>query len=109
VFVLSPEGGVHGDNLLPRDTHLDQNYPNPFNPLTTVMYALKKEAKVSITIYNLLGQKVKTLMNSEQEAGYKSIAWNGTNDDGAKVCSGVYFCRMNADEYVSTKKLLLLK
>jgi hypothetical protein len=109
VFVLSPEGGVHGDNLLPRDTHLDQNYPNPFNPQTTVMYALKKEAKVSITIYNLLGQKVKTLMNSEQEAGYKSIAWNGTNDDGAKVCSGVYFCRMTADEYMSTKKLLLLK
>jgi len=72
------------------------------------MYALKKEAKVSITIYNLLGQKVKTLMNSEQEAGYKSIAWNGTNDDGAKVCARV-FLRMTADEYMSTKKLLLLK
>jgi hypothetical protein len=109
VFVMSTEAGVHGDNLLPNDTRLDQNYPNPFNPLTTVMYALRKEAKVSIAIYNLLGQRVKTLIDSDQEAGYKSIAWNGTNDDGANVCSGVYFCRMSADAYVSTKKLLLLK
>ncbi len=109
VFVLSPEGGVQGDNLLPADTRLDQNYPNPFNPVTTVMYALRKEGKVSITIYNLLGQRVKTLIDADQQAGYKSIAWNGTNDDGARVGSGVYFCRMSADEYVSTKKLLLLK
>jgi hypothetical protein len=109
VFVLSPEAGVHGDNLLPNDTRLEQNYPNPFNPLTTVMYALRKEAKVSIIIYNMLGQGVKTLIDADQHAGYKSVAWDGTNDDGAKVCSGVYFCRMSADEYVSTKKLLLLK
>jgi flagellar hook assembly protein FlgD len=57
----------------------------------------------------MLGQGVKTLIDADQHAGYKSVAWDGTNDDGAKVCSGVYFCRMSADEYVSTKKLLLLK
>jgi flagellar hook assembly protein FlgD len=74
-----------------------------------VMYALRKAAKVSIAIYNLLGQRVKTLVDSDQNAGYKSIVWNGTNDDGANVCSGVYFCRMSADDYVSTRKLLLLR
>ena len=109
VYVLSPELSVHGANLLPTETHLNQIYPNPFNPLTTVVYALRKEAKVSIEIYNLLGQKIKTLVDSEQDAGYRSVAWNGTNDGGSSVCSGVYFCRMNANEYVGTKKLLLLK
>ena len=83
---------------------LDQNYPNPFNPSTTVRYELPKDSRVSLRVFNILGQEVATLVNGEQKAGYKSIEWNA-----GSVASGVYFYRLEAGDFSASKKLLLLK
>jgi hypothetical protein len=83
---------------------LDQNYPNPFNPSTTINYDLPRDVRVSLKIYNTLGQEVATLVNEEQQAGYKSVVWNGTG-----FASGMYFYRLQAGEFVDVRKLLLLK
>lgn len=94
---------------IPRDFELHQNYPNPFNPTTLVRYDLPNDASVKLEIYNMLGQRVKTLLNASQTAGYKSISWNGTNDHGESVASGVYLLRINADGFVRSRKLMFLK
>jgi hypothetical protein len=107
--LASPLGGIEKDNEIPREMELEQNYPNPFNPKTTVKYAMARDTKVTIQIYNLLGQRIRTLIDSDQTAGYKSIDWDGANNDGIAVCSGVYFYQMKAEDFVSTKKMLLLK
>jgi hypothetical protein len=90
---------------IPAAFALNQNYPNPFNPSTTISYALPREAKVSLVIFNVLGQKVATLVDARQDAGQHQIAWNARN-----VTSGVYFLQMKADDKsVGTRKLMLLK
>lgn len=94
---------------LPNDFNLAQNYPNPFNPETTIKYALPKSVQVELTIYNILGQKVKTLINEEQKAGFKRITWNGTNDYGLKVASGIYIYRLKAGDFVHQMKMVFLK
>lgn len=86
-----------------------QNYPNPFNPQTTIEYYLPKSAWVNLTIYNILGRKVKVLVNDFQTKGKKSITWDGKNQHGKKVGSGVYFYRLQAFDYVESKKMLLIK
>ncbi len=92
-----------GAGDLPRDFALNQNYPNPFNPSTTISYSLPKAAIVSLRIFNALGQEVATLVNEQKEAGYYQVQWN------ANVSSGIYFYRLQAGEYVETKKMILLK
>ncbi len=88
---------------------LHGNYPNPFNPNTTIKYSVKKASPVSITIYNLKGQLVKTLVDEIMNAGEYNVLWNGTDDSNRSVTSGVYFCNMKAGQYTSTRKMILLK
>jgi len=108
-FVLSREALGIADELLPVVFALHQNYPNPFNPITTLRYDLPKNSLVNIIIYDLLGRQVKTLVNQTQEAGFKSVIWNATNDYGKPVSAGVYLYQIQAGEFVQTKKMVLLK
>ncbi len=88
---------------------LFQNYPNPFNPETTIEYNLNENSNVLIEIYNIKGQKVKTLINDFQEAGYYSVIWNGKDSNGKPVASGLYFYSMQTDNYSEVRKMILLK
>jgi len=97
------------NNSLPNKFILHQNYPNPFNPTTSLRYDLPENNLVNITIYDMLGRKVKTLINQTQDAGYKSIIWNTTDDYGKPVSAGIYLYQIQAGEYISTKKMVLLK
>ena len=97
------------DALLPDEFALHQNYPNPFNPVTTLRYDLPENGLVNITIYDMLGRQVKTLVYQTQEAGYRSIVWNATNDYGKPVSAGIYLYQIQAGKYISTKKMVLLK
>ena len=96
-------------NQLPHAFNLYNNYPNPFNPVTTFRYDILENGHVNITIYNILGRKVKTLMNQTQDAGYRSVIWDATNDYGKPVSAGIYLYQIQAGEYISTKKMVLLK
>ena len=88
---------------------LSQNYPNPFNPQTSIRYALPQDAQVKLVIYNILGEKVKILVDEHQSAGYQVIWWEGKDERGDKVASGVYFYRLEADNFSEVKKMLLVK
>ena len=100
----------NGGNLIPTQYALYQNYPNPFNPSTTIKYDLPKETRVKLEIYDILGQRIKTLINNEQQtAGFYQLQWNGKNDFGVPVATGVYFYRIKADNFIKTKKMILLK
>ncbi len=90
-------------------TALLGNYPNPFNPTTTISYSLKDSAPVSVEIYNQKGQKVRTLVSEAKAAGTHSAVWNGTDDNGLGVASGIYYFKMNSGKYSSTKKMILMK
>jgi hypothetical protein len=92
------------DNRVPVDFSLSQNYPNPFNAQTTIQYDLIKDSPVNIGIYDILGQRIETLVNQKQPAGHHQVIWNAGN-----VSSGVYFYKINAGEYSETKKMVLLK
>ncbi len=94
---------------IPSEFSISQNYPNPFNPTTSIKYAIPQDARVSLVIYNMLGQVVKTLVDQEQEAGYYTVRWDGTNDFGGKVASGIYIYRIVAGKYTSTMKMNLIK
>jgi len=93
----------------PEEFSLHQNYPNPFNPVTTLRYDLPENGHVNITIYDILGKNVKTLINQTQDAGYRSVIWDATNDYGKPVSAGLYLYQIQAGEYISTKKMVLLK
>ena len=94
---------------MPTEFALHQNYPNPFNPITTLRYELPENGLVNITIYDMLGRKVKTLVNQTQDAGYRSVVWDATNDYGKLVSAGIYLYQIQAGEYMQTKKMVLLK
>ncbi|MCK4385238.1 MAG: T9SS type A sorting domain-containing protein, partial [candidate division Zixibacteria bacterium] len=94
---------------IPKTYQLFQNYPNPFNPQTMIKYDLPKSGHVNITIYNILGQKVKTLVNEHQEAGYNSVNWNGKDGKEKDVASGIYFYKIKTIGFEKTKKMVLLK
>ncbi|KAA3606541.1 MAG: T9SS C-terminal target domain-containing protein [Calditrichaeota bacterium] len=88
---------------------LAQNFPNPFNPTTTISYQLAKDTKVSLKIYNILGEFVKELKNDFQHQGSYSVDWDGTNKEGKQVSSGVYFYKISAGNFTKTNKMILLK
>ncbi len=94
---------------VPKTYALEQNYPNPFNPTTHIRYQIPEGSQVSLTIYNMLGQKVRTLVNGQQAAGVYDIVWDGTNDNGVKLASGVYIYRMTAGNFTQIRKLVLMK
>ncbi|MBD3168434.1 MAG: T9SS type A sorting domain-containing protein [candidate division Zixibacteria bacterium] len=106
------DGFFQGDGLLregegdvlPTSFSLSQNYPNPFNAQSVIEYALPVSAKVELTVFNLLGQKVETLVNSNQQAGYHSVTW-----DASQYASGIYFYKLNAGDKVFTRQMTLLK
>ena len=84
-------------------------YPNPFNPITTLRYDLPEQTHVNITVYDMLGRKVRTILNEQQDPGYKSLIWDATNDYGKPVSAGIYLYQIQAGEYMQTKKMVLLK
>jgi hypothetical protein len=94
---------------LPTSYSVSQNYPNPFNPTTNIEYALPKSSVVSIKVYNMLGQEVKTLISQQQAPGYYNVQWNGDNNFGQHVSSGIYIYRVTAGQYVKTMKMVMLK
>jgi len=97
-------GVFENERIVPQSYSLSQNYPNPFNPETNIEYELPEAARVKFVVYNTLGQVVDILVDSELEAGYHTIHWNGEN-----YTSGIYFYRMRAGVFVETKRMLLLK
>jgi len=96
-------------SLLPAEFELRQNYPNPFNPGTEIEYTLRKSGKVILEIYNLLGQKVRTLVREHQSPGFYHLTWDGKNERGEKVSSGIYFYRLEMNGAFQTKRMVLLK
>ena len=96
-------------DVLPLQFILYQNYPNPFNPVTTLCYNLREDAMVNLTIYDMMGRQVSTLVNRKQTAGYKSVQWNATNSAGSPVSAGIYLYMIQAGEFRQTKKMVLLK
>jgi len=89
---------------IPRSFFLMRNYPNPFNAITQIKYCLPKDCQVRLEVYNLLGQKVATLLDGRQKAGYKTARW-----DASSFSSGIYFYRLQAGDFVQTRKMVLLK
>ena len=100
---------VEENQQVPLTFDLGQNYPNPFNPETTIEFQLAKKGFVTIAVYNMLGQKIKTLVDDVRSAGKYTLLWNGTDDYGIKVSSGIYFYKMKSVEFTKTQKMLLLK
>ena len=86
-----------------------QPYPNPFNPVTNIQYDLAEDALVNITIYDMMGRKVSTLVSSRQTAGYKTVQWNATNDAGEPLSAGLYLYMIEAGQVRQMKKMVLLK
>ncbi len=101
--------GVESFDALPKEFAMDQNYPNPFNPSTSIKFALPKDADVQLKVYDLLGREVRTLVNSDVKAGRHEVLWDGRNEMGAQVASGVYLYRITAGSFVSIKKMMMLK
>jgi flagellar hook assembly protein FlgD len=104
--------GVFGDgkkSSIPKTPVLFQNYPNPCNPTTTIQYELPIRANTELIIYNALGQKVRTLVNEIQNAGSKSIDWNGTDNFDKVVDSGIYFYTLQVGNKRQTRKMLLIR
>ena len=93
----------------PQEYWLSQNYPNPFNSQTVIEYSLPQAGRVKIIIYNILGQRVKVLLDDRELAGYKSVIWDGTNQKGKSVASGIYLYRIEAHDFVECKEMLLLR
>jgi hypothetical protein len=95
--------------VTPKTFALFQNSPNPFNPTTRISYDLPKAGNVNVAVFNVLGQRVTDLVDSYQEAGSYEVVWNGKDDAGRSVASGVYFYRIESSDFADTKKMLLLK
>ena len=115
-FLTLEEGTLHTvgvaeapDSEIPKEFALSQNYPNPFNPLTTLKCQLPKAEHVTLTIYNIRGQKVRTLVNEVKQPGSYKIEWNGKNSFRLEVGTGLYVVRMKAGEFTESKKILLMK
>ncbi|MCH7887032.1 MAG: T9SS type A sorting domain-containing protein [Candidatus Marinimicrobia bacterium] len=101
--------GIGDETSLPTEFALRQNYPNPFNPSTTISYSLPTASDVKIVVYNLLGNEIATLVNGQQAAGYHNVEWNGRSDSGKLVSTGIYFYRINADDFTAIRKMILMK
>ncbi len=114
----SPQSSLSKSSLSPPEVKilgapnkfaLYPNFPNPFNPITTIKYDLPRDSRVNLSVYNVLGQRVVTLVNGWQKAGYKSISWDGKDEFGRQVPSGIYIYRLQADDFIQSKKMILLK
>jgi N-acetylneuraminic acid mutarotase len=101
--------GISGNQTVPQNFELENNYPNPFNPSTNITIKVGKTAKVSLDVYNILGQHVKNITSQIYSPGQYSFTWNGTDDAGNSLTSGVYIYKLTSDYYVASKKMILLK
>ena len=110
-FVIPSEEGMilERTQVIPELFTLHQNYPNPFNPVTTLRYDLPEQVHVTLTVYDMLGKDIIRLVNTTQQAGFKSIKWDATDIFGKHVSAGVYLYQIQAGEFVHTKKMVLLK
>lgn len=109
-FTRFPTSVEQINNDIPVSFALEQNYPNPFNPSTTIRYALQETRKITINVYDIQGRLVKSLVNnSEQSAGTYEVSWDGTDSNGNKVTSGIYFAKMSAGSFHQTQKMVLMK
>jgi hypothetical protein len=113
LYWMQGAGGPANDDITGSDVppawNLEQNFPNPFNPVTTIRYSVSSKGPVSLKIYNAAGQLVRTLVNEVKNPGVYKIDWDGHNNRGSRVASGMYFYMMEAKDYRSTKKMVLLK
>lgn len=101
--------GIAAEAALPEKFALSQNFPNPFNPSTTISYALPKKTQVRLTIYNMLGKEIRTLVNRTEDAGYKSVVWDGLDQRGQLISTGVYIYKIQAGEFTHTRKMIFMK
>jgi hypothetical protein len=101
--------GVSTSSTLPEQYVLHQNYPNPFNPITTIRYDLPDDAYVTLTIHDMMGRRVRTLVDGPQTAGNRTTQWNGTNEQGRPISAGLYLYTIQAPKFSKTKKMILLK
>jgi methionine-rich copper-binding protein CopC len=110
-LVTPVESGPEAENPVPRVFTLHQNYPNPFNPTTTITFALPGEdlRQTTLRIYNLLGQQVRTLLETPLAPGFHRVTWNGLDDGNHPVSSGIYFYVLRAGPFVGTRKMVLIK
>jgi hypothetical protein len=108
-FLLASESAVTTHATQPTGFSMAQNYPNPFNPTTGITYAIPVSNHVSIDVFNMTGQKVKTLVDQYMTAGTYRIEWDGTDDAGRSMTSGTYFYKMSSSHFNSVKKMLLVK
>ncbi|MCD6374374.1 MAG: T9SS type A sorting domain-containing protein, partial [Caldisericaceae bacterium] len=95
--------------MLPEEAVLFANYPNPFNPTTNIRFALPKDGSVKLEIYNLNGQRIKELINGDYQAGYHSVKWDGKDEHGRPVSSGMYFYVLKTSKITESRKMFLLK
>lgn len=105
---LGAQGDL-GNGTLPKEFGLEQNFPNPFNPSTSIHFALAKEVKTRLEVYNVLGQRVRTLVHGVMPAGLHTVNWDGKNDAGEQVGSGVYVYRLQSADFVRTRRMLMVK
>jgi hypothetical protein len=98
-----------GRELLPAEFRLNQNYPNPFNPITNIKFHLPRTTDVRLDVFNILGQRVVTLIDGQMQHGEHVAQWNGENSDGQPVASGIYFYRLSADDFSDSRKMVLIR
>jgi hypothetical protein len=106
---LESQVNVEDDDAIVNDYRLEQNYPNPFNPSTRIQFSIPKATHVRLSIYNTLGQRVKTLIDQPINAGVQNFIWNGANEDGVSASNGIYYYRLNSEFGAKTKKMLFLR
>ena len=95
--------------IIPENFYINQNYPNPFNPVTSIDYGLPKSSNVNLVIYDIMGREIITLVDEYQESGIKTIKWAGIDSFGRNVSAGLYFYKINSDNFQKVKKMILLK
>ncbi|MCH7690986.1 MAG: T9SS type A sorting domain-containing protein, partial [candidate division Zixibacteria bacterium] len=95
--------------ILPTEVELYQNYPNPFNPSTMIEFYLPEQQYVTLDIYNILGQRVVSLVDRDMDAGFQSVNWSGRDNSGSEVASGIYFYLLKTDDRKISKRMMMLK
>ncbi|NIO62453.1 MAG: T9SS type A sorting domain-containing protein [Gammaproteobacteria bacterium] len=109
IFLLDVNNTFIRQQMPPVDFSLSQNYPNPFNPVTNIRFSIPDAGNVNLFVYNMLGEKVKTLVDGHKSAGVYHVEWDGTNSAGQKMVSGIYFYKLQMGSNVHMKKMLFMK
>lgn len=107
-ITIEPSVNIVEENI-PTEYSLQNAYPNPFNPSTNIRYGLPEQAKVQLYIYDIFGRRINTLVDDQQQAGWYTVRWNGLNQFGHSVSTGVYFFRIQAGTFVEVKKMVYMK